>query len=331
MLETFPWHSDQWRLLNSTITQNKLHHALLLTGPEGIGLSQFSSQLAAALLCHQPAAKRMCGACKSCVLFNAGNHPDLMSLEPEEPGGQIKVALVRDLIEFMQRTNQYGRKKIAIIEPAEAMNRNSANSLLKTLEEPPPDSLFILLTHRPGQMLVTIRSRCQRISFPPSYAASTVEWLRQTVANEQVNIAGILQLAHGAPFKALQLAEQDVAAKHRVIVQDLAAACRLDTDIVRIAESWQNIGAEKVLEWLMEIFRQMIRVKLAPGAAAALAPYFQVLADRLDLPHLISCYDKVASQYRDLAGPYHLNVQSLLEEMIIYWQSLNNTIEGGTH
>jgi len=328
MLELYPWHTSQWQLLDSAITQNKLHHALLLTGPDGIGLGHFANLLAARLLCHHAGAQFMCDNCKSCILFKAGNHPDLMHLEPEEAGKQIKVELIRELIAYMQQTNQYGRKKIAVIDPAEAMNRSSANSLLKTLEEPPPDTLIILISHQPGLLPVTIRSRCQRLIFPPSYSATTLSWLLQNATGNNIDMAEILEIAQGAPLKALQLLEQDPVGKRQSLLQDLVDIRRTNINVVKIAEKWLSFGANEVLLWLMSFFQQMTHLKLDPGnpqtGNSDSQPYLQELANELDLAGLVACYDAAMQHYQALRGPFNLNEQSILEDMIIYWQSSAN-------
>lgn len=328
MLELLPWHQHQWQQVRSAIAGNKLHHALLLTGPEGIGLKQFANLLASVLLCHQPDDDGfMCGTCKSCLLLQAGNHPDLMSLEPEEAGKQLKVELVRDLVQFMQHTNQYGRKKVAIIEPADAMNRSAANGLLKTLEEPPPDSLIILNSHQPSLLPVTIRSRCQRINFSPSYSGQTLTWLEHAISDPNHDIQDLLSIAQGAPLKVLDLADGDPAGKRESLLQDLTEVRRDNANLVKVAERWQGFGANEVLRWLLLIFYQMSRMKMAksgtaPGTQANI-PYLQALVNELDLMQIVSCYDETLKHYQALTGPFNLNAQGILEDLIIFWQSLN--------
>ena len=332
MLELLPWHKHQWQQVSSAMAGNKLHHALLLTGPEGIGLGKFASLLASVLLCHQPDDSGfMCGTCKSCVLFQAGNHPDLMQLEPEEAGKQLKVELIRDLVVFMQHTNQYGRKKLAIIDPADAMNRSAANSLLKTLEEPPPDSLIMLISHRPSLLPVTIRSRCQRISFSPSYTAQTVSWLEQAIADTDQDIQDLLTIAQGAPLKVLDLVDQDPAGKREGLLQDLDGIRRDRTNMLKVVARWHALGADEVLRLLLLIFYQMTRLKMAnsgiaPGQFVKI-PSLQALANELDLTQIVSCYDETLKHYQALTGPFNLNVQGILEDLVIFWQSLGRQIE----
>jgi len=331
MLTLLPWQMGPWRLLHSANTQNKLHHALLLTGPEGIGLAQFANLLSASLLCHQQGVEFMCGNCKSCILYNVGNHPDIMQLTPEAKEKVIKVDLVRDLIAFMQHTSQYGRKKIAIIDPAESMNRSSANSLLKILEEPPAHTLFILNTHQPGRLPVTIRSRCQRLNFAPSYTDATKSWLKETTGKDEAELAELLDIAQGAPLRVLQLLEQDALEIRQQLLQDLLDARHSGHNPVKIAEKWQGLGAEQVLRWLISIFQQMTRLKLSSQASpvnhTTAVPYLQGLANELNLAAVVSCYDQAVSHYQALTSPYNLNALSVLEDMILYWQSTGNKLD----
>lgn len=332
MLELLPWHQNQWQLISSAITGNKLHHALLLTGPEGIGLGQFTNLLTSALLCHRPDADGfMCGECKSCILFKAGNHPDLMLLEPEEAGKQLKVELVRDLVVFMQLTNQYGRKKLAVIDPADAMNRSAANSLLKTLEEPPQDTLIILISHQPSLLPVTIRSRCQRINFSPSYTGQTITWLEKHVSGTKPDIQDMLEIARGAPLKVLDMLDQDPAGRRESLLQDLTDIRRSNASLVKVAERWQGFGTNEVLLWLLLIFHQMTRLKLtqnggSPGKPVKI-PYLQALTNELDLALIVSCYDETLKHYQALSGPFNLNEQGILEDLVIFWQSLGRQSE----
>jgi len=336
MLEPLPWHQNQWQLLSTAISGNKLHHALLLTGPEGIGLGQFANLLAARLLCPKSDnTGSMCGECKSCILFKAGNHPDLMLLEPEEAGKQLKVELIRELVVFMQHTNQYGRKKVAIIDPAEAMNRSAANSLLKTLEEPPPDSLMVLLSHQPSLLPVTIRSRCQRIIFSASYAKQTVTWLEKSIANPDVDVQDLLEIAQGAPFKVLDIVDKDPAGKRESLLQDLNNLRQANANLVHVAERWLGFGTNDVLRWLLLIFRQMTRLKLVQNGNLPVntvkIPYLQALTNELDLAQIVSCYDETLKHYQALTGPFNLNQQGILEDLIIYWQSLDRHFKENRH
>ena len=185
-LKPYPWQLENWNTIQSVNRSERMAHAILFTGPVGIGLEYFSKCLTAGLLCDNSGVElQACGDCRSCHLIQGGSHPDLVTIEPEETGKQIKVDEIRRLIDFMHLKSQYGRYKISVITPAESMNRNAANSLLKTLEEPPGQSLLILLSHRPNLLPITIRSRCQQLRFKPAYDEDTVRWLEENIETDE--------------------------------------------------------------------------------------------------------------------------------------------------
>src|SRR3569833_523405 len=186
----------------------RLPHALLLTGPQGMGKQRFAENWMAGLLCEAPDAEGCaCGVCRSCQLLAAGNHPDYRQLTPPEEGKVIGVDQVRELIQYVALTPQYGRYKIALIHPADKLNINAANSLLKTHEEPPSHSLLMLVSARPRRLPDPVRSRCQLVHFSPPPDEVAAGWLAI-----QVSVAApgqLLKLADGAPLRALELAAAD--------------------------------------------------------------------------------------------------------------------------
>lgn len=327
MLSIYPWQQRQWEQLQLARASERLPHAILLSGPEGIGLSHFCQCVVNSLLCANPAEEgRACGACKACVLMQAGNHPDFLKLEPEDRGKQIKVDSVRELIEYIHLSSQYGRYKLAAIEPAEAMNRSSANSLLKTLEEPPPGSLLILISHQPSLLPITIRSRCQQINMPPAAEEPMRAWLQKQPVVPKADLDKLITLSRGAPLKALDFVETEVLAQQKTVLDDLHALRQNRLDPVSTAEKWQGFGVSEVLQWLLAFFNEMIRLKLASFPFVEnnsnINRQLQELTKGLDLVQLFTCYDLVLQDYHTVTGPISLNKQGLLEGIIVEWQSL---------
>ena len=327
MLSYYPWQAAQWNNLQGAIRQDRIPHALLLVGGRGMGIAQFADALAAGILCRQPTAEGACGECKSCILFEAGNHPDLFRVEPEEEGKAIKVDAVRDLIASVQLRSQYGRHKIAIINPAEAMNRSAANSLLKTLEEPPSSSLLILISPQPSLLPVTIRSRCQRLDFVSRIDDEGSRWLAQRLDIAPDKAKDLLLLVRGQPLDAVELAEGDTLEKQQALLKDLGLLCGRRTDPVSMAKKWLDYGLVEVLVWLLGFVQAMVAFKLDGNAVTdkqfAIDDGLQGIADQLDLRQLVDCYDLLLKSYRAASGPFNLNQQGMLEEIVVYWQSLN--------
>ncbi len=215
-------------------------HALLLHGPEGVGQFELGLALAQAWLCEGPAERRPhgagCGARRSCHLIDARSHPDLLVLVPEalreslgwsnagdgeegggsekgskaKPSKEIKVEAVRAAVGFAQTTSARGRGKVLVLHPAERMNAIAANTLLKTLEEPPGAARFVLSSAAPDALLPTIRSRCQalRLVLPPHAAAAA--WLS---ARGVAEATALLAACGGKPLQALAWHEEGIDAR----------------------------------------------------------------------------------------------------------------------
>jgi DNA polymerase III subunit delta' len=325
MLTIYPWQKSQWLRLLEMQQQNRLPHALLLCGPEGIGLNQFAQTFAMQMLCLDNNSGSACGTCQSCQLFNAGTHPDLTMIEPEEEGKQIKIDQIRELLNYVTLKSFSGNLKIAIIEPADAMNRATANALLKTLEEPPSQSMLLLLSHRPSNLPITIRSRCQRIDFKPTYDQTAIEWLQKQTGDSDLSPELLLRLSAGGPLKALGLIEDDQLQFRHTLLKDLNQLNRKDCDPVQIAANWQAVGVENTLSCLMRIIQDLIRMKLLRERANLvnldLKEDLQDLVNSLDLLALVRNYDFVLLKYQQSTGPMNYNPLSILEEVVLHWNN----------
>src|SRR5688572_16436884 len=161
--------------LRRKLREGRFPHALIFTGPEGVGKRTCARMIAKALNCPASSSKDdFCDECTQCRKIDAGTHPDVLSVGLEEEASEIKIAQIRDLLQTLELRPLEGSNKVFIIDPADAMNAAAANSLLKGLEEPPENSYFILLSPNPQSLLVTVRSRSQTYPFLPL----TIEELR---------------------------------------------------------------------------------------------------------------------------------------------------------
>lgn len=194
MAEAYPWQAGLWQQL---ARRERHAHAYLLHGPAGIGKRDLAERLGALLLCGAVRDDAACGACKSCLLLRAGSHPDFFELQPEEADKPIRVDQVRELVDFVVQTAQLGGRKLVLLEPAEAMNLNAANALLKVLEEPPADVVFLLVSDALQKLLPTLRSRCRIFPLTAPSQAQALAWLN---AHGEADAAVELAHAGGAPF-----------------------------------------------------------------------------------------------------------------------------------
>jgi DNA polymerase III subunit delta' len=265
VLEPLPWLDDPWQSLLTAIRADRLGHALLLTGPAGIGKRRLADLLAAALLCErpEPTTGLPCGQCADCRLLAAGNHPDLTRLvpDPESKTHEIKADAVRELCTSQALTTSRGRRAVFRIAPAEAMNRVAANGLLKTLEEPSASTLMLLVSEAPGGLLATIRSRCQRVSLALPPAAQALPWLRARVP-PGLDAERLLAVAHGAPLRALALASAELLAAREGCLQGLSEVAAGAADPVGVAQAWQAQDPALVLDWLAGWISDALRLAL---------------------------------------------------------------------
>jgi DNA polymerase-3 subunit delta' len=276
-----PWQTPIWSRFVDNRRDDRIAHAYLLAGPSGVGKRQLALAMAAGLLCQSPDDGLACGQCRSCRLRSAGSHPDYRLIEPEDQGGVLKIEAIRELIDYSHLTSQYGDHRVIILHPAEAMNRASANSLLKTLEEPPSGVVLILVSHNMAGLPVTIRSRCRIERCPLPDPAEAVDWLdAQGVTDTRHTLAA----AGGAPLAAREMAEAGQVEMLQSLAADLGELLDGTRNPVELASRWQSSGSPVVLTWMQRLLtaarRQQFNAQdpgrtLPPGfgkAAVALSP-----------------------------------------------------------
>lgn len=219
----------------------KLGHALLIQGPIGVGKHWLAKQLSNALACTQlgQTNDHPCGACHGCQLFQNGTHPDCFYVEPPEDGRRILVDQVRELIDQLILTPSVSRYRVGVLTLAESMTEQAANSLLKTLEEPPNDVWLILVSNSPQNLLPTIRSRCQSVVIGPPPASTAMAWLQEHhPQSDSQDLELALRMSAGAPLLALKkLAEGQVEAADLVLTRLEALASGSNTE-ANLDQTW---------------------------------------------------------------------------------------------
>ena len=294
-----PWLAP---LLKQTL-QTQHAHALLLQGPQGVGQFEMAMTLAQAWLCESAEARRPCGVCASCRLVQSHSHPDLLVLLPEalqealgwggvdgaeastekagkaKPSKEIKVEAVRSAVTFAQTTSARGRGKVVVLHPAERMNGISANTLLKTLEEPPGEARFVLSCAAPESLLPTIRSRCQAVTMLLPALDVATQWLEQAGVKDA---AVLLAATGGQAQEVLQWVEQGIDAALWQRLPALVArgeAQALSTwPVPRLIDALQKLCHDAACVAVGAAPRYFPRAVIAKGANSdALAAWMQEL------------------------------------------------------
>jgi len=337
----YPWQQEDWGRLQRL--RDRLPHAILFHGAQGIGKLGFAEQFAQSVLCESPLeGGYACSECASCGWFSQYGHPDYRRVRPEildidsmqdegesvegankkstaskTPSKEIRIEQVRSLAGFMNVSTHRSGLRVVLLYPAEALNSASANALLKTLEEPPPGTLFILVSHRPDRLLPTILSRCRKFHLSLPSAEDALAWLND---NEVSDPAQWLALHGGAPLAALMAAEDDSAGDRELLLGLLAkpdaahiltVAERLQKTPIPLLVAWQQ-------RWLYDLFSLKLsgRVRYYPQHQ----PRLKVIADRLSADRLQQAL-RDANNRRAVAD-HSLSARLFIEDMLLAYLSL---------
>jgi DNA polymerase-3 subunit delta' len=258
-----PWLLEPWQRVQARRAAERLPHALLIGAPAGLGKRELARALQASLLCESPRADGFaCARCRGCLLLAAGSHGDAIHVsfglrDDGKPRSEIVVDQIRALCERFAQTSARGGWRVAIIDPADALNHSAANALLKTLEEPEPGAMMILVADQMARLPATIRSRCQRIeiALPPRDAA--LAWLAaQGIGADDA--AAALDLADGNPGEALALAAPEMRRIVSTLVADLAAVADGGA-IAPIAARWADEHAALRLRTMARLITAAMR------------------------------------------------------------------------
>ena len=314
MSAPYPWLEPAWQRLLTTRTRPA--QALLLAGPRGVGKGALAQVWAQALLCESPLADgAACGQCPACHWVDAGTHPDFRLVTLQEKTTKegetrmataIEVDQAREAVDFVQLSTYRSGHRVVLVNPADTLNLAAANALLKVLEEPPLNTVFVLVSDQPRRLLPTIRSRCTRldIGLPPLETAA--QWLAAQGVDDAANL---LALSGGTPLDAQRWADSSELDERRSVLEGLARLGQLDP--VTLGERWKAVSPQTwhnvAYKWLGDLLAVKLRgsVRFNRDFAEALAQ----LGKRADLAKLLALARMQAVEGRTLAHPLNRSLQ----------------------
>jgi len=347
--DLYPWTEEAFDAFFSS--KDRQAHAYLLAGQSGLGKTVFAEQLVKTILC-QTQEGDACGACQSCKLLESGSHPDLHVLQSEKrtleindlfasfapryledeskrkrrkkPSAVIAIDQVRGVIPDINTRPHLSSCRIIILNTAEDLNINAANSLLKSLEEPPSECFFLLISHEPGRLMPTLRSRCNRIDFRTPDKSQVLEWLNKQLPGRS-DTADLLDHAAGIPLRALALADGVLNTDESRIFQVMLQLANRQIDpVTAAAELIKKTELIEILTPVQVMISRIIRLKTAVrNGVSAKKDDDRALIDigkRLNFKQLYSFLDDLSASKQLAGGP--LDDTLALENGLISWQRM---------
>jgi DNA polymerase-3 subunit delta' len=312
-------HEQPKRFLQAALRNNRLAHALLFHGEERIGKRLAAVVLAQAVNCEAwppPDPPDACGACRSCRQIETGSHPDVTILEATSGKGETEQ--IREIESRFIYRPLVGQRKIVVLDNADLLRQEAANALLKTVEEPPPDSLIILVTGRPESLLPTIRSRCQGIRFAPLAVGVVEEAVRRRGLSE--TDARFLAMVSGGRIGLALEADPEALRAERAEFLRLVSREALESigGLFAVCEAvGRSDQAEAAMGWLAAWFRDLAIVKVGGNRLINTdrTADLGALAVRLTIETVLDLSSYVESMERGLDR--NLNKQLMLEGLLL--------------
>ena len=348
----FPWFHPIWQGL-ALDSQESFPHGIIFSGLPGIGKQHFAELVIQSLLClntgqgEDEKHNLACNHCRACNLYASGANADYRELVLLEGKTQIGIEQVRDSITWVNSTHQFNAKKVLFVSQAELMTVQAANSLLKTLEEPPADTIIILLVEHIESLIPTIRSRCRMIHLPEPERHVAKQWLQgqeglqgksldcldnATVPDgdnsAKVDLDLLLDICFNAPLKVLALANGEELQQRQLIIEQILAIMDKQQDPLLVAKNLEKLEAKNVIFWFYALVMDMIRCKNQVALTFIMnkdyLQQYQAISDSVDLLLLDQLYGDLNKYYQQRSS--QLNQQLLLESLLIKWRNCRSVL-----
>ena len=260
--DKIPWFEDEKEIFKKTFN----HHAYILEGPKGIGKNLFTLEIAKGFLCNSKPNIEICNECQSCHIFNEFNHPDFYQIKTLEEKKQISINQIKEIQEPLYESSFLGFNKVFIINPLDKLTKEAFDAFLKNLEEPPANSIFLLVSHRYQSLPLTIKSRCIHISLHVPKTDLIKPWLKKQTKHKE-KIESALLFSKGKPLVAAEMINLDVKDTRISFIKDISELIKTGNNLLQISEQWPKDKDAMLLklEWMSDLLMDCIRHKLLIG------------------------------------------------------------------
>ena len=271
LMKLYAWLEPYWQIIWSAWENHRGAHAWMIVGPHGSGKLQLPIILSRFLLCQN--GQVGCGSCRGCLLLKEGTHPDFIHIKLEESAQNIKISQIRSLIQQLELKPHQGGWRVVLIEDADKMNSSSANALLKTLEEPPEDTVLVLLIANESRLPATVASRARRLLIALPEHSVSKQWLLGQGYDEK-RVEHALFMAEGAPLIAKEILADSLDEQWKEWHNSLKLLMASKAGVGETAALWNDMG-ESSLHWFAQIMQRKILLT-KPGNARQHKLYQQI-------------------------------------------------------
>jgi len=327
----YPWLNHSYRQILSQHQAQRGHHALLIQALPGMGDDALIWGISRWLMCKRPDGLKSCGECHACQLMLAGTHPDWYRLEAEKGKSSLGIDAVRSVTEKLYHHAQQGGAKVVWLPDAGQLTEAAANALLKTLEEPPKNTWFLLSSREPSRLLPTLRSRCLLWHLAPPAEAQSLQWLQKQSAAGLSERTAALRLSAGAPAAALALLDDKIWQQRQRVCEALPDA--LQGDMLSLLPALHHDDAAQRIGWLCSLLIDAVKWQQGGGQFISnvdrqadvmrIASLLPTSAIDASLRQWIICRDR-------LLNVVAVNREWLLTAQLLGWEAMLNPASAGS-
>jgi len=320
-MKWYPWLRPHLESLIASYQAGRGHHALLLHALPGMGADSLLYAISRYLMCQRPQGSKSCGQCHSCQLMQAGTHPDYYVLAPEKGKSSLGIDAVRELSEKLYEHARLGGAKVVWLNDAALLTDAAANALLKTLEEPPANTWFLLGCREPAHLLATLRSRCRLHHLAPPAESYALAWLAREVTASQEVLLTSLRLSGNAPAAALELLQADALKARQQLCQELdVALTRHDWLLLLPTLNHEDVAMR--LHWLATLLldAQKMKQRITWLTNADAVPLVTRLANELSAGRLRAIAQEICHCREQLLTVPSLNRELTLTDRLLRWE-----------